>query len=144
MRGRPPHESINANRAWAAQHEAEVAALEAKYGVPYEKLPSILQHDAPDHPQRGNARRFDYLTRTSYRWYSRSRRDRRRLIAGPGQRGWREQRANYLQQLEARRLAEVEVRKLRTKRTGRGRPEPRNLLAASRYAIEDREWREEL
>lgn len=141
-RAAPPHVRIQEERAWRDRHDAEIDALEAQYGVPYEKLPAVLRHAAPEHPQRSQVRRFGYLTRTAYNYYRRSRRDRRRLVAAPGQTGWRAQRAAYLRDLETRRNAEIEVRKSRIKRGGRGKVLPKNLREQSRDAVERRELRE--
>lgn len=133
---------IRDERRWRERNDAEIEALEAQYGLPYEKIPSVLRHPAPEHPQRQQARRFGYLTRTAYRFNYQSRANRRRLIAVGSQIGWREKRAAYLRDLEARRNAEIEVRKLRTKRTGRGKVVPKNLREQSLDAVERRELRE--
>jgi len=140
--GTAPHVTIRERQRWGTERDAHEAALEAKYGMPYEKLPAALRHSPPKHPQQYNARRFDYVTRTGYRWNARSRAGRRSLIATMDQRGWREQRRSYLRAVEDVRQAEIIVRKTRTKRTGRGKPRPKNAFAQQRLAIENREFRE--
>jgi hypothetical protein len=142
QQGQAPHVTIRERQRWETERDAHEAALEAKYGIPYEKLPVDLRHGAPEHPRQRNTRRFDYVTRTGYRWNARSRAGRRVLYALPQQRGWREQRDAYLAEVERVRRAEIVVRRARTKRTGRGKPAPKNLVAQQRLAIENREFRE--
>ncbi len=138
-----PHQRIEASRKWNAEREAHEAALEAKYGIPYDKLPSALRHATPEHPQRKTARRYNYVTAFSYRWNYRSRASRRRFIPGrDGDAGWRPLRAAYLRELEEVRQAEIEVRKQRAVKKGRGKPLPKNHYAARRDAVERREFRE--
>jgi hypothetical protein len=115
-------------RKWGQEYEAECARLEAKYGIPYEKLPEPLRYPKPDHPRVTNARRFDKFD----------------LRYGPSSIGWRHERIWYLVQLTRIRLAEIEVRKLRAKRTGRGKPLHRKAHVDALYRHEAREWREEL
>lgn len=138
----PPHLRIRNEKTWRERHESHVAALEAQYGVPYEKIPSVLREVAPTHPQHEQARRFGYLTRTAYNFNYRARRGRRRLMSESGRGGWREDRAGYLRALERRREAEVEVRKLRYKRGGRGKVPPKNVREQALKAVERRELRE--
>jgi hypothetical protein len=130
--------------AWSREHEAHAAQLEAKYGVPYEKLPEVLRYAPPEHPRVKNARRFDYRTADS-RWVFRGPREKRpRLLARTQRRlGWRTERSYFLERVEKFRLAEIEVRKLRTKRTGRGKPLHRKALADAKYRLEAREWRKD-
>jgi hypothetical protein len=139
-----PHEEINRQRTARTERDAWRAQLEAKYGVPYERLPEVLRYEPPVHPQRQYARRFDYLAQLAYRFNYAARRNRLRLIPGPGQLGWRRQRRRYLERLEERRRAEIVVRKLRAKRTGRGKPLDRKAHVHVRERIAAREWRDEL
>lgn len=134
-----PHERIEARRKWEAERDAHEAALEAKYGIPYEKLPPELRLAAPAHPTRTIARRFDYRVydRT---WRIRSLIEQRRR--GVKRNGWRTERAAYLADVERVRCAEVEVRKQRAVKKGRGKPLPKNHFASRRNAVEKREFRE--
>lgn len=141
---RAPHEIIEARRRWDVEYDTHIAALEARYSVPYEKLPAVLKEAPPKHPQHENARRFDYLTETAYRWNYQSRSNRRRLIARHDQLGWRTRRRHYLERVEAVRQAEITVRKMRAKRTGRGKLLDRKAHVHARERIEAREWRDEL
>ncbi len=141
---RAPHEIIEARRRWDVEYDARIAALEAKYGVPYEKLPAALRESPPEHPQRKNARRYDYLTVTAYRFNYQSKANRRRLIARHDQLGWRTRRRQYLRDVEAVRQAEIVVRGMLAKRTGRGKLFDRKAHVHARERIEAREWRDEL
>lgn len=141
---RPPHIEIERRRRWDAEYDAHIAALEAKYGVPYDELPSALKSGPPEHPRHDNARRYDYLTQTAYRFNYQSKSNRRRLIARHDQLGWRSRRQFYLVQVEAFRQAEITVRQMRTKRTGRGKPLDRKAHVHARERVEAREWRDEL
>lgn len=138
-----PHERDNARKHAEAERDAIEAALEAKYGMPYEKLPPALRYPTPEHPQRTNTRRHDYKTDTSYNWNYRARSLRRRPIADARlKRGWRPLRRAYLAEVERVRQAEIEVRKLRAVKKGRGKPLPKNYFAQRRDAIERREFAE--
>jgi hypothetical protein len=141
---RPPHEIIHERARWEIEYDAQRAALEAKYGVPYEKLPEILRYPPPEHPQHGNPRRFDYVSLFGRRYNARSRSSRRLILAGRDQLGWRTRREHYLDRVEKFRQAEIAVRKLRTKRTGRGKPLDRKAHVHARERIDAREWRDEL
>jgi len=134
-----PHERIAAHKQWNIEYNAHVAALEAEYGVPYEKLPMALKHGAPKHPRRTKARRFDYRVydRT---WRIRSLIEQRRR--GVERNGWRTERRTFLADVERFRRAEVEVRKQRAVKKGRGKPLPKNHFASRRNAVEKREFRE--
>lgn len=137
-----PHERIAAARKWEAERDAFEAALEAKYGVPYEKLPSALKSGEPKPPAK-NARRYDYVTRTTYNWNYAQRKHRRRVIPDAQQkRGWRVLRRSFLADVEAVRRAKIEVRKQRIVKKGRGKPLPKNHFAARRDAVERREFAE--
>jgi hypothetical protein len=134
-----PHERIADKHKWEVERDAFEAALEAKYGIPYEKLPPALRQGAPKHPRAKTARRFNYRVydRT---WRIRSIIEARR--SGRQLEGWRTERAAYLADVERVRRAEVEVRKQRAIKKGRGKPLPKNLVAQQRLAIENREFRE--
>jgi hypothetical protein len=142
--GRAPHEIINARRAGDIEYDAWRASLEAKYGVPYDKLPEALRSAAPEHPQRANARRYDYRSVTGWRWNYQSRATRHTFLAPIDRLGWRTRRRQYLRQLEERRQAEIVVRQMRAKRTGRGKLLDRKAHVHARERIEAREWRDEL
>jgi hypothetical protein len=138
--GRAPHEIISARRVDDAEFDAVRARLEAKYGVPYEKLPEVLRYSAPEHPRRRNPRRYNYRVSDS-RWIF------PRSVGRPRQQkrlGWRTERRLFLERVEKFRQAEIEVRKLRTKRTGRGKPVDRKAHVHVRERIAAREWRDEL
>jgi hypothetical protein len=141
---RAPHEIINARRVDDAAFAVRKAQLEAQYGMPYDKLPEVLRYHAPAHPQRKNARRYDYRSLSGYRWNYQSKATRRTFLAAPTRLGWRTERRWYLKRLEERRQAEIVVRKMRAKRTGRGKPVDRKAHVDARYQIEAHEWREEL
>jgi hypothetical protein len=134
-----PHERIEARRKSEAERDAFEAALEARYGVPFEKLPTALRRGAPKHPRAKNARRFNYRVydRT---WRIRSIIEARR--SGRQLEGWRTARTAYLADVERVRRAEVEVRKQRAVKKGRGKPLPKNHFASRRNAVEKREFRE--
>lgn len=142
--GRAPHEIIRERARWPEEDDAKRAALEAKYGVPYEKLPEILRYPPPEHPQCKNARRYDYVSLFGWRYNASSRSSRRLILAGRDQLGWRSRRAGYLRRVEEFRQAEIAVRKLLAKRTGRGKLVDRKAHVHARERIEAREWRDEL
>lgn len=134
-----PHERIEQRQKWESERDAHEAALEAKYGVPIDKLPGVLTLGAPKHPRATKARRFDY------RVYDRTWRHRTLIeqrIRGVERNGWRTERRAFLRQVERFRQAEIEVRKLRAVKKGRGKPLPKNHFASRRNAVEKREFRE--
>jgi len=131
-----PHEEIKRRRRWRAEYDANIAALEAKYGLPYEKLPEALRLPPPEHPRRENARRYDNRSNDTWRSWLRARVENRL--------GWRTLRRHYLASVEKFRQAEIVVRKLRAKRTGRGKPLDRKAHVHARERIDAREWRDEL
>jgi hypothetical protein len=139
---KPPHEAIQARQQWEIDRDAFEAGLEAKYGIPYAKLPGVLRLGMPEHPQRDTGRRFDYRTLPTYRFNYAKKSERRQLIAESGKAGWRHRRAGYLLHLEAVRQAEAAVRKLRAVKKGRGKRLPKNLIEQKHLAIENRELRE--
>jgi hypothetical protein len=144
---RAPHIEIARRRESDAEFAARRAQLEAKYGVPYDKLPDVLRWPEPEHPRGDGGRRFDYRTTTGYRWNYRARSDRRPFLADIGprdRRGWRSRRRAYLVRLEERRQAEIVVRGMLAKRTGRGKLFDRKAHVHARERIEAREWRDEL
>lgn len=128
---RPPHEE----HAHRERVYRELEALEeqqvAKYGMPYEKLPEVLRYPPPEHPRQRVARRQDNRTVVSWR-------------LGESILGWKTLRKFYLAKLEQIRHAEIAVRKLHTKHTGRGKPLDRKAHVHAREQIESREWRDEL
>lgn len=133
-----PHVRIAAAKKWEADRDAFEAALEAKYGVPYDKLPSALKSGAPKRPRK-NARRFAYTV------YDRSWRQRWSTEAyrrGIKRNGWRYDRKMFLADVERFRQAEVEVRKQRIVKKGRGKPLPKNHFAQRRDAVERRDFAE--
>lgn len=134
-----PHERIAKQKLWEAERDAFEAALEAKYGMPFDKLPPALRQGAPKHPSRTITRRFNYRVydRT---WRIRTMLEERR--SGRQRNGWRTERAAYLADVERVRRAEVEVRKQRAVKKGRGKPLPKNHFASRRNAVEKREFRE--
>lgn len=133
---RPPHEE----HAHRERIYRELEALEeqqiAKYGVPYEKLPEVLRYPPPEHPRQRVARRQD--NRSNVTWRSRVWGRPESIL------GWKTLRKFYLAKLEQIRHAEIAVRKLRTKHTGRGKPLDRKAHVHARENIEAREWRDEL
>ncbi len=134
-----PHERIAKQKLWEAERDAFEASLEAKYGIPFDKLPPALRQGTPKHPSRTITRRFNYRVydRT---WRIRTMLEERR--SGRQRNGWRTERAAYLADVERVRRAEVEVRKQRTVKKGRGKPLPKNHFASRRNAVEKREFRE--
>jgi len=138
-----PHERIEKARRNEAASEAREAALEAKYGMPYDKLPAALRQLPSTSPAQVGGRRFDYLTQPTFHFYARARQYRRGTIRDRNRKpGWRMVRAAHLREVERVRQAEIEVRKLRAVKKGRGKPLPKNHFAQRRDAIERREFRE--
>jgi hypothetical protein len=134
---RPPHEEHEHRERVYRELEALEAQQVAKYGVPYEKLPEVLRYPPPEHPQRSTSRRFDDISMRRV-WRHRTLR-----LASRTSFGWRTQRQQYLAKLEQIRRAEIAVRKLRTKHTGRGKPLDRKAHVHARERIEAREWRDD-
>jgi len=135
-----PHARIAAARKWEVDRDAFEAALEAKYGVPYDKLPTALKSGAPKRPRK-NARRFAY-TVYDRSWRLRWDREAARRRAGKNRNGWRNERKAFLADVERFRRAEVEVRKQRIVKKGRGKPLPKNHFAQRRDAVECRDFTE--
>lgn len=133
-----PHEEYERRERVDREYDANIAALEAKYGIPYEKLPEVLRYPPPEHPRRENPRRFDDVSMRRV-WRNRTLRLRSRTSFG-----WRTQRQEYLRRLEQIRRAEIVVRQQRAKRTGRGKLFDRKAHVHARERIEAREWRDEL
>jgi len=133
-----PHEDYERRERIDREWDERIARLEAKYGIPYDKLPEVLKRPAPEHPRRSNPRRFDDASMRRV-W-----RLRTLVLASRTAFGWRTQRKQYLQQLEAIRRAEIVVRQQRAKRTGRGKLFDRKAHVHVRERIEAREWRDEL
>ena len=133
--GLPPHKVIAQRREQDARYDAECAQAEATYGLPIDKIPPVLRSKPPEHPARRKARRFDYRAQDSWRVW--------RMSRLPNRFGWRTERRLYLKEIKRRRQAEIVMRQLHAKHTGRGRPLDRKAHVDARRRIEDREWREE-
>lgn len=133
--GRPPHEIRNERRERDEDYFARREQLEAQYGLPINKIPGVLQRPPAAHPQHARARRYRNRARDSRRISVTARFAQRQ--------GWRELRAQYLRELEQRRLAEIQVRQQLAKVTGRSRRVDRKAHVHIRERIEANEWRRE-
>jgi hypothetical protein len=124
---------IHDHAAWRREDEAKQAKIAARFGIAWEDIPSdiasTLLHGEPEHPRQRVGRRL--------RHHGHSYRQDNVL-------GWRERLRGYVYGREKFRQAEIAIRKLLTKRTGRGKPLHRKAHVDARYQIEAREWHEEL
>jgi len=140
-----PHVRIAANKRRERERETHDAALEAKYGPDFDKLSSdvraALSRGVPEHPQATVTRRFNYIV-YDRSWHTRWRNEERRRRANKNRNGWRTERRHFLAEVERFRRAEVEARKLRIVKKGRGKPLPKNHFASRRDAVERRDFAE--
>jgi len=124
---------IHDHAAWRREDETKQAQIAARFGIAWEDIPSdialTLFYGVPEHPQQRTGRRL--------RHHGRSYRQDNVL-------GWRERLRWYAYAQEKLRQAEIAVRKLLTKRTGRGKPLHRKAHVDALHRHEAREWREEL